>query len=152
MCKLTRRYPLGPPSLVAVLTAGPSRLITATLLTGAGVLTVVALLADPAGQLLALPAALVLAALAVRDLTLRPVLLVDEGGVVVVIGLRRRRVPWDRVEEVRVVRDRRTPLLEIDLTDEVVVLSRLRLGRSPDDVLAELLALQHLGTQHHRGD
>ncbi len=135
-----------------MLTAGPSRLAAAGVLSGAGLLTMLGVLADPAGRLLALPAAFVLAGLALRDLLLRPVLLADSRGLDVVTGLRRLRVPWDRVDRVRVVTDRRTPVLEIDLSDAVVVLSRLRLGRPPADVLADLLALQRLSTQRYRGD
>ena len=36
------------------------------------------------------------------------------------------------------ITDRRTPLLELDLGDTLVVLARGRLGRPPQDVLAEL--------------
>jgi hypothetical protein len=53
-------------------------------------------------------------------------------------------VPWDRVERMRVVRDRRAALLELDLGVTVVVLSRNRLGRWPEDVLTDLLAVRDL--------
>lgn len=122
--------------------ASPARLM-ACVLVGAGVLVGVAgLSTDATGRLLALPAALLLAALGARDLLLRPVLRADDDGLDVVVGLHRRRVGWAEVERMRVVTDRRTPLLEIDLADTLVVLSRSRLGRPPGVVLDELLALQ----------
>lgn len=109
---------------------------------GAGVLVLVGLLSDAGGRVLAWPAAGGLLALAVRDLALGPALVADAGGLQLVHGLRRRYVPWSQVERVRVVRDRRTPLLELDLGSTLVVLSRARLGAAPDDVLPELLALR----------
>ena len=122
--------------------AGSGRRTGCALLVGAVVVVLGSLLTDSAGRVLALPAALLLAAAAARELVLQPVLRADPDGLEVVVGLRRHRVAWDDVERLRVVRDRRTPLLEIDLGSTLVVLSRARLGRSPDDVLAELSALQ----------
>ena len=58
------------------------------------------------------------------------------------MGLRRVHAAWPAVERLRVVTDRRTPLLEIDLGGTLVVLGHVRLGRAPADVLAELLALK----------
>jgi hypothetical protein len=46
------------------------------------------------------------------------------------------------VTRLRVVTDRRAPLLEVDLEHRVLVLSRGRLGRSPHEVLDELEALR----------
>ncbi len=126
----------------AVVTAGPS-LAASGVLAAAGLLLAVAgAAADPAGRLLASPAALLLLAVAGRDLLLRPALRADAAGIVVVTGLRRRAVAWAEVERVRVVTDRRAPLLELDLGDTLVLLSRLRLGRPPEAVAAELSALQ----------
>ncbi|MDP9497853.1 MAG: PH domain-containing protein, partial [Actinomycetota bacterium] len=85
---------------------------------------------------------LLLLAVAGRDLLLRPALRADAAGIVVVTGLRRRAVAWTEVERVQVVTDRRAPLLELDLGDTLVLLSRLRLGRPPEAVAAELSALQ----------
>lgn len=96
--------------------------------------------ADPAGRLLLVPAGLLLAALGVRDLVLRPVLAADATGLRLVQGLHHREVPWSSVEGMRVVTDRRAPLLELDLGRTVVVLSRSRLGRAPYLVLADLEA------------
>lgn len=66
----------------------------------------------------------------------------DPAHVSVVVGLRRTTVPWVQVERLRVVRDRRIPVLEIDLGSTLVVLSRYSLGRQPAEVLAQLSALQ----------
>lgn len=119
-------------------TAAPRPSAALSLLAGAAGLAVVAVLADPAGRLLAVPAALVLVAVALRDVLLRPVLAAGPEGITVVVGLRRRSVAWHSVGRVRVITDRRTPLLELDLGDTLVVLARGRLGRPPQDVLAEL--------------
>ena len=128
---------LGP-----VVTAAPARSTALLLLAGAVLLALVALAADPHGRLLAAPAALLLAALGLRDLLLRPVLAAGAWGLEVVTGLRRRHVPWHSLEGLRVVTDRRTPLLELDLGTTLVVLPRSRLGRDPQEVLAELDAVR----------
>lgn len=112
------------------------------LLALAGVLLVVAVLSDAAGRLLALPAALAVFALSVRDLRSGPLLVADADGVEVLQGLRRIRVPWAEVERMRVLRDRRAELLELDLGRTLALLSRQRLGRYPDDVLTDLLAVR----------
>ena len=112
-------------------------------LTGALTLAGLAALADPAGRLLAGVGAAVAAVAGLRDLLLRPVLRADRTGVDVVSGVRRLHADWAQVEQLRVVTDRRAPLLELDLGGPVVVLSRLRLGRPPAAVLAELLDVRH---------
>jgi hypothetical protein len=112
------------------------------LLAFAVVLAVVALLSDPAGRLLTAPAAVAVLALGIRDLRSGPLLRADAEGVEVQQGLRRIRVAWAQVERMRVVRDRRTELLELDLGSTLALLSRQRLGRLPDDVLADLLAIR----------
>jgi hypothetical protein len=106
------------------------------------VLVAVTALSDPAGRLLTAPAAVAVLALAVRDLRSGPVLRAGPDGVEVLQGLRRTRVPWSRVERMRVVKDRRTEMLELDLGGTLALLSRHRLGRYPDEVLGELLALR----------
>src|SRR4051794_39274727 len=68
------------------------------------VLVVVAVLSDPAGRLLAVPAALVTLVLAVRDLTSGPVLSADAAGVEVLQGLRTITADWPQVERMRVVK------------------------------------------------
>lgn len=127
------------------MTAGPGRtgsvlllLTAAGLLAGAGV-------ADPAGRLLLVAAALWLAVLAGRDLLLAPVLDADTARLRVVDGWRRIEVAWPRVENVRLVTDRRAPLIELDLGDRLVVLSRRRLGQSPQVIVDELTALWTVG-------
>ncbi len=127
------------------MTAGPGRtgsvlllLTAAGLLAGAGV-------ADPAGRLLLVAAALWLAVLAGRDLLLIPVLDADTARLRVVDGWRRIEVAWPRVENVRLVTDRRAPLIELDLGDRLVVLSRRRLGQSPQVIVDELTALWTVG-------
>lgn len=123
--------------VVAVpLARAPALLALATVLAGVGVL------ADPAGRLLALPAAVAALALAGRDLGRGPLLRADDSGVDVLQGLRRVRAPWAEVERMRVLRDRRTELLELDLGSTLVLLSRQRLGRLPADVLSDLLAVR----------
>ncbi len=125
-----------------VLTAGPPRPAAGCLLLAGLVLAAALAWADPAGRVLGLPAALVLVGFGLRDLLLAPVLRAGPAGLDVVVGLRRRHVPWAQVAGLRVVSDRRTPLLELDLGDQLVVLTRWRLGRAPAAVLAELLAVR----------
>jgi len=108
----------------------------------AALLLLGALFADPAGALLLIPAGLFLLALAGRDLVQRPVLSADRAGLTIVTGWRRRSVTWPQVERLRVVTDRRAALLELDLGETVVVLTRRRLGRTPYAVLDELDALR----------
>ena len=118
------------------------RRLTGALAVGAALLTVLAVLADPAGRLLAGSGA-VLATLAVaRDLLLGPVLRADHSGVTVLAGWRQVHAPWSTVAALTVRTDRRTPVLDLDLGDTVVVLSRLRLGAAPGDILLVLRALQ----------
>ena len=113
-----------------------------SLLALTGALIVVTVLSDSTGRLLTAPAALVTLALAIRDLVSGPVLRADTDGVEVLQGLRTLRAPWSQVERMRVVKDRRTEMLELDLGSTLAVLSRHRLGRYPDEVLTDLLALR----------
>jgi hypothetical protein len=116
------------------------------------VLGVVAVLSDPAGRLLALPAALAVLALALRDLRSGPLLVADETGVRVLQGLRRVGLPWSTVERMRVLRDRRSELLEIDAGATLVLLTRQRLGRLPEDVLTDLLAVRAAAVSEAAGE
>jgi len=135
---------VAPPDLPdRAVEAGPGSLAVLAVLTGALTLAGLAALADPAGRLLAGVGAAVAAVAGLRDLLLRPVLRADRTGVDVVSGVRRLHADWAQVEQLRVVTDRRAPLLELDLGGPVVVLSRLRLGRPPAAVLAELLDVRH---------
>jgi hypothetical protein len=112
------------------------------LLAFTAVLVAVTVLSDTAGRLLTAPAALVTLALALMDLTSGPVLCADAEGVVLLQGLRTVRANWAQVERMRVVKDRRTEMLELDLGTTLALLSRSRLGRLPEDVLTDLLALR----------
>lgn len=128
-----------------MVTAGPSRSASGALVLTGCLLVVLALVTDAPGRVLVLPAAALLLAFGARNLVLHPALRADAHGVEVVAGVRRLRAAWPDVERLRVVTDRRTPVLELDLGDALVVLSRLRLGRPPGDVLAELLAARTAG-------
>ncbi len=86
---------------------------------------------DPAGRLLLGLAALALLGLTARDGYCRPVLAAGPDGLRVRSGWRVRTVAWQQVARMRVVTDRRTPVLEIDLGDDLVVLTRHRLGVPP---------------------
>jgi hypothetical protein len=109
------------------------------LLCAAGLLSLALLpVVDTAGRLLVGALAVALGALGARDLLLDPVLEVDETSLTVVDGLHRLTVPATQVERIRVVTDRRTPLLEVDLGETIVVLSSRRLGAPVDAVAAEL--------------
>ena len=112
------------------------------LLALAAVLVVMTLLSDPAGRLLTIPAGVAVLVLAVRDLRSGPVLRAGPDGVEVLQGVRRLRAGWGQVERMRVVKDRRTEMLELDLGRTLALLSRNRLGRLPEDVLAELLEIR----------
>jgi hypothetical protein len=112
------------------------------LMARAAVLAVVTLLSDPAGRLLTAPAAVGALVLGLRDLRSGPVLVADAVGVRVRHGWRRVSAAWPEVERMRVLRDRRAELLELDVGRTVVLLSRLRLGRLPEDVLADLQAVR----------
>ena len=126
------------PVHAPVMSWAPARTLGWLELLAAALVVVAAVQLDGLGQLLALPAALLLAVLGCRDLLLRPTLRADEHGLLVVAGLRRIEASWDDVERLRVVTDRRAPLLEIDLGSTVVVLPRRRLGVAPYLVLEQL--------------
>jgi hypothetical protein len=127
---------------VDTLVVGTSRRLARGLLAAAAVLAVVTVLSDPAGRLLTAPAALVALVLGLRDLRSGPVLVADAGGVSVNTGWRHVRATWPEIERMRVVRDRRAELLELDLGRTVVLLSRTRMDRLPADVLTDLLAVR----------
>jgi hypothetical protein len=100
-------------------------------------------------------AAAALGGWALRDLVTPVRLAADPDGLVVAVGFAgRRRIPWSRVEGVRVDRRQRrglrNELLEIDTGDTVHVLSAHDLGTPPQEV-ADLLAEQVAGARR-RGD
>ena len=127
------------------MTAGPGRAGSVLLLLTAVGLLAGATVADSAGRLLLVAAGLGLAVRAGRDLLLTPVLDADTEGLRVVDGWRRIEVAWSQVEDVRLVTDRRAPLVELDLGDRLVVLSRRRLAGSPRDIVDELTNLWAVG-------
>jgi hypothetical protein len=127
---------------VDTLVIAPLRRLGFGLLALSVVLVVVTLLSDPAGRLLTAPAAVAALVLAVRELRAGPVLSADASGFAARQGWRRVSAPWAAVERMRVVRDRRAELLEVDVGRTVVLLSRTRLGRLPEDVLADLQTLR----------
>lgn len=97
---------------------------------------------DRLGWVLLVPAAGCAAASGLRDLLLTPVLRADGAGLAVVEGVRRVAVGWSEVERLRTVRDRRVPLLEVDLGSSVVVLSARRVGAPVEEVLVRLEELR----------
>ena len=120
----------------------PAPAWTAAQLAAGVVLLLLALVVDPLGRVLLVPTGLAALGLGLRDLLLSPVLAADADGLTLVEGLRRTRVGWADVARLRTLRDRRTPLLEVDLDDRVVVLSQRRLGAPVDEVLAALQQLR----------
>ncbi len=127
------------------MTAGPGRTSSVLLLLTAVGLLAGAAVADPAGRLLLVAAALWLTVLAGRDLLLAPVLDARAEGLRVVDGWHRIQVAWSQVDRVRLVTDRRAPLVELDLGDRLVVLSRRRLGRPPQEIVDQLTTLWTAG-------
>jgi hypothetical protein len=111
-------------------------------LAGAGILLAVLPGVDQLSWVILLPVAVGAAASGLRDLLLSPVLTADAHGLLVVDGVRRVRAGWSEVERLRTVQDRRTPLLELDLGDRVVVLTGRRLGAPVDEVLDVLEELR----------
>ncbi|MCA1712515.1 MAG: PH domain-containing protein [Actinobacteria bacterium] len=108
----------------------------------AAVLAVATVLSDPAGRLLTAPGVVGALVLALRDVRGGELLRADADGLTVRSGWRTVAAPWPEVERMRVARDRRTELLELDLGRTVVLLTRNRMGRLPADVLTELLAVR----------
>ncbi|MBA3489054.1 MAG: PH domain-containing protein [Longispora sp.] len=95
---------------------------------------------------MALGVAILLAAMAARDLLLRVRLSAAPEGVTVTAGLMRRRIPWGQIERIRVDnRSRmglRSELLEIDAGDELYLFSARELSASPTEVADELLRMR----------
>lgn len=124
----------GPDRRLAVLSA----LLTAI------ACTIAALSHDPAGRLLAILAAVVLAGYAVTDLVFWPRLTASAEGLRIHTPFSRARLSWAEVDEIRV--DERTRLglvsrtLEIDAGPLLVVLSKRALGADPREVAGLLKA------------
>jgi Bacterial PH domain len=108
---------------------------------------------DAPGRLLGVIATLGLALAALFGTVARPRLLVDGEGVAVRGLLGRRHWPWSRVHRMRVTRHRRLgreiAMLELDAvepdgSEHLVVLGRLDLNATPEDVLATIHTLRGL--------
>ncbi|GAA2387289.1 PH domain-containing protein [Nonomuraea africana] len=102
---------------------------------------------DLRGVILAVPATLLVGAMALRDLLVPVRLAADESGITVAHGYAGSRpVPWDQIEDIKVdVRTRygrRSEMLEIDTGDNLHLFSRADLGVSPTEVAAELRRLR----------
>ncbi|MGY1637120.1 PH domain-containing protein [Geodermatophilus sp. SYSU D00742] len=130
---------VGPPGADGVLAAGGA------------VLALIAVLLDPAGRVLVGGAALLLLALALRDLLLRPRLSAGPGGVAVRTLTGTVALPWPELR-VRLRETRRlgvrSRLLELDTApgadDDgvLLLLGRRDLGADPEDVARALHALR----------
>ncbi|WP_188188217.1 PH domain-containing protein [Nonomuraea sp. SYSU D8015] len=103
---------------------------------------------DVRGVILAVPAAVLIGAMGLRDVLVPVRLAADESGITVVHGFAgRRHVPWEAIWDIKVdVRTRwglRTEMLEIDTGDHLHIFSPHELGASPTEVAA---ALRRRGT------
>lgn len=126
----------------------PNRLV-------AGLLVLVCLLfvilwrttaADRVGQLLYGVAVVFVAAVAATDLVWSPRLAITASGIVVRSPTRSGRYAWTAIDSIRVDRRRRLGItqasLEIDLGDDLILLSQRALGADPTDVLGIINAVQ----------
>ncbi|MFF0152608.1 PH domain-containing protein [Micromonospora sp. NPDC005203] len=125
-----------PASLPAAKLAGAVLLVALGLLFADG---------DPVRLVLAVLAAAVLAAWALRDLIAPVRLAVDPAGVTVIRGFAGRRLlPWPSIEAITVDRRPRLGLtsevLEIDAGESLHLFGRYDLGAAPEEVAAALRA------------
>lgn len=131
-----------------IATFRPSRLV-------AGLLVLVCLLfvvlwrttaTDRVGHLLYGVAVVFVAAVAATDLLWSPRLAVTASGIVIRSPTRSGRYAWTTIESIRVDRRRRLGItqasLEIDLGDDLIVLSQRALGSDPTRVLEIINAAQ----------
>ena len=108
---------------------------------GGAVLVALAVATDAVGAVLASAAALAVLALAGFDALARPSLVAEPGGLDVHDGWRVRHYAWPQVTRVEVRAGRRVvvlPALEIDAGDDLVLLSRRRLGADLAEVAVRL--------------
>ncbi|MGP4104301.1 PH domain-containing protein [Nonomuraea sp. KM90] len=94
-------------------------------------------------MILAVPAAVLVGGMGLRDLLVPVRLAADESGITVVHGFAgRRHVPWESIWDIKVdVRRRwglRSEMLEIDTGDNLHIFSPHELGTSPTEVAAVL--------------
>jgi hypothetical protein len=102
---------------------------------------------DPVRWALASVIGVALAVWALRDLIAPVRLAADAGGVTVLTGFaRRRHLPWDQIERVRVDvssrRGLRSELLELDAGESIYLFSAHELGVLPEDVVTALADLR----------
>jgi Bacterial PH domain len=102
---------------------------------------------DPVRWSLAFVIGAALAIWAVRDLVAPVRLAADAAGVTVLTGFaRRRHLPWDQIERVRVDvssrRGLRSELLELDAGESIFLFSAHELGVLPEEVAAALADLR----------
>jgi hypothetical protein len=98
---------------------------------------------DLRGVFLAVPAAVLVGAMGLRDVLVPVRLAADESGITVVHGFAgKRHVPWEDIKDITVdVRRRfgtRSEMLEIDTGDHLHIFSPHELGASPTEVAAVL--------------
>ena len=123
-----------------IATFRPSRLVTGLLVLACVVFIVLWATtdADRVGKLLYGIAVVFVAAVAATDLLWSPRLAVTASGLAVRSPTRSGRFAWSAIDEIRVDRRRRRGItqasLEIDLGDDLIVLSQRALGRDPADV------------------
>lgn len=132
------------PDLVLIQPPGRNTLLAALL---AGLLVVAAVLADTGGRLLAVPVVALAVGFIVRDRVGGPLLRADDRGIELLAGWRRVGSAWAGVDRIRAVKDRRTPVLEVDFGHTVVALSGTRLGRHPADIVEDLDQLRARGSR-----
>ena len=125
----------------------PRPVETAAAAAGAVVALLLALVADPAGQVLFGVGAVGLALLVAVDLLLRPRLAADATGVQVRTLAVRRRLPWSAVQRIDVDERARYGLvsrtLELEAGDTLVLLGRRALGDDPRDVADALARIRY---------
>jgi len=103
--------------------------------------------ADPVGLAIGIGGAVVLAALAARDLVAGTTVRADRSGVTVRTGIAgHRHLDWYEIERIRVDRRARlgirTELVELDCDDELYLFGANQLGAPCDQVVATLTAMR----------
>jgi hypothetical protein len=103
---------------------------------------------DVRGVVLAVPAAVLVGGMGLRDLIVPVRLAADQSGITVVHGFAgKRHVPWEAIRDIKVDVSRRwgrrSEILEIDTGDHLHIFSRHDLDAPPTEVAA---ALRRRGT------
>ncbi len=122
---------------------------------GLGAIAAAVLTDDPAGRLLFIVAALLLAAYVGADLVFSPRLVASSSGIVINAPLTRARLAWDQVDAVRAEtrfrRGLRSTTLEIDAGEVLAVFSRRALGAEPVEAADLIEAFRpHIGGSEGR--